>query len=147
LISTLRIAAVSLAVGALTFGLGARHGLVPAALCGLLYGWGSGGVLMSLWALTAAAVRDRGKSSGATATFGLLTFSTKVALALSAFGIGEFLTLGDYRTDAGGRLLALMTAAPLIGATACLGLSVFILPPALARDRKPAPRSTAPQIG
>jgi Na+/melibiose symporter-like transporter len=128
LVSTLRAAAISLAAGALAFGVGARHGMAPAALSGALYGWGCGGVLMSLWALAAAATRSQDPSRGATATFGALTFSAKVALALSAFGVGEFLTLGDYRTGANGLLLNAMTCAPLVGAVLCLALSSFIFP-------------------
>lgn len=70
--------------------------------------------------------RDASPRGGATATFGALTFSARIALALSAFGVGEF-TLGDHRTGANGLLPGVLTCAPLTGATLCLALSAFHL--------------------
>ncbi len=137
LLSVLRVATIGLAASALAFGLAVRLGPAPAALCGLAWGWTCGGVLMSLWALAASSARSADGSRGAASTFGLLTFSTKVALALSAFWIGEFLARGDYRTDAGGRLLGLMTASPMVGAAISLALSAFIRPTGAGRRERP----------
>jgi Na+/melibiose symporter-like transporter len=137
LVSALQSASVGVIAGALAFGLGAQHGLAMAALSGGLYGWGCGGALMSLWALAAAASRRSDRTEAATATFGWLTFSAKVAMAISAFGIGEAFAAIDYRAQANGLLLGSMAAAPLLAGLCCLGLSRFVRPAGPGRSTRP----------
>lgn len=123
LLVSLRLAAVVLLAGGLSFGIAALTGVFGAALSGLVYGAGTGGVLMSLWALAATSADDAPKAVSATQTFGKLAFAAKLALGLSALGIGEILAAADYRSGGDGVILALMSSVPVIGGLGCLALS------------------------
>ncbi len=127
ILTTSRIAALTLIAGATTFGFTSTTGIVACAASGFLYGVGSGGVLMSLWALTAAAASAGRQSGGATATFASLTFSSKMALALSAFGAGAFLS-GLNPQGRAQTIPVLMAFLPALSALICLALTCLKRP-------------------
>ncbi|GLQ91721.1 MFS transporter [Dyella acidisoli] len=126
LVWALRAATVVFFAGSLSFDVIARQGIVGSALSGLLYGCGCGGMLMSLWALAAASVRNDKASTSATATFGMLTFSSKLALACAALGVGEFLARLHYQSPDGHGIVVFMSWVPAASAAACFVLSYFL---------------------
>jgi Na+/melibiose symporter-like transporter len=97
---------------------------------GALYGAANGGVLMALWALAAASSRLDRPRQGATATFGQLTFWSKLAMAVAGFGLGELLVRIDYRDSVAFAQVALplMAIIPLGGALISLAASCFLKP-------------------
>jgi GPH family glycoside/pentoside/hexuronide:cation symporter len=125
LLTTLRWSTVWLAAAAAVFGILCNLGPVGAALGGSLYGWGCGGVLMSLWAVAAAA--GQGNSSPTT-IFGALTCSSKIALALAAAGVAEVLNATPYRTHtaAVAWILPCMIVVPIVASLATLVLSSYV---------------------
>jgi|GEM_PF-2560853 len=102
------------------------QGIACSVLSGLLYGCGSGGVLMTLWALAAASVRSGRAATSATNIFGVLTFSSKTALAFAALGIGEFLAHADYRFSHSRDMIRFMSALPAASAMVCFALTYFL---------------------
>jgi Na+/melibiose symporter-like transporter len=122
LLTTLRWSTAWLAAAAAVFGTLIGFGPVSTALAGGLYGWGCGGVLMSLWALAASAGH---RNSNPTIIFGALTCASKMALALAAAGVAELLNAMPYRTSAAALtwVLSSMTAAPIIAGVIGLFLS------------------------
>ncbi len=113
------MAAVMLAVGAVTLLLFARHGTLGAIAGGFAYGAGFGGVLMILWACLARASVLTGDIIR---QFGLFTFFSKVGLALSALATGWAMSHFDYRSAAA-TLTAIMTLLPMAGAFVACGLT------------------------
>lgn len=120
------VACMAMALGSAAFAVLAGHGFGLSILAGGLYGVASGGVLMSLWALTASAAGAR-----STASFGALTCASKLALALSALFAGEFLKTVPYHSLETARvwLLPVMTISTGLVACATLILGVFLLKP------------------
>ena len=133
LLTTLRWSTVWLAAAAAVFGILCDLGPVGAALGGSLYGWGCGGVLMSLWALAAAAGQ---RNSSPTTIFGALTCSSKIALALAAAGVAEVLNATPYRTHtaAVAWVLPCMIVAPIVASLATLVLSSYMKAPPASVD-------------
>lgn len=123
LLTALRWSTVWLAAAAAVFGTLIGFGPVSTALAGGLYGWGCGGVLMSLWALAASAGHRN-----STLVFGVLTCASKIALALAAAGVAELLNATPYRTSAAALawVLPSMTAAPIIAGVLGLILSSYV---------------------
>lgn len=141
LVSTLRIALGLWAVASMLFWLVGAHGLVPAALVGLVYGAANGGVLMLLWALAAASARPGLAKSSATATFGKLTFSSKLAMAAASLAVAELLVSTDYHSVGAftQQLLPAMALVPAAGAAASLIASIYLRrgdPPASSAGRE-----------
>jgi Na+/melibiose symporter-like transporter len=121
LTGTLRWAALVLVAGSLGFGLLTRLAPGLGGVGALLYGCGSGGVMLSLWAL-AAGVADR--NGQAATTFAGVTCISKLALALAAFSVAAVLGLSPYRTRTGALhlILPIMVAAPMLGGLVTLGI-------------------------
>ncbi len=121
LTGTLRCAALVLVAGSLGFGLLSRLAPGLGGVGALLYGCGSGGVMLSLWAL-AAGVADR--NGQAATTFAGVTCVSKLALALAAFSVAAVLGLSPYRTRTGALhlILPIMVAAPMLGGLMTLGI-------------------------
>lgn len=120
--TTLRGSMVWVAAAAAVFEILIDLGPVGTALGGILFGWGCGGVLMSLWALAAAAGQ---RNSNPTIIFGVLTCASKMALALAAAGVAEVLNATPYRTHTAALawILPCMIAAPIVASAASLILS------------------------
>lgn len=113
----------------LAFALAGWAGAVGAAF---LFGVAWGGMAMAVWGLLArAAARDPRRT---TARYGLFTFASKSAQALSILAIGAALERIPYRAPGDGALplTAFMALTPLTGALLCLGLL------AAWRARRPA---------
>lgn len=121
----LREAAAVLAIGGLSFQL-AAYGPVAAALAGLIYGAGQGGLAMLLWSFVAGIAQQcPGK---ATACFGAFTFVAKAAGALSALLLSHALQASAYRAAGADLsiLVGMLIWLPALGAAALL-----IIPAAL----------------
>lgn len=118
LIGTLRIALVVWASASMLFWPVGALGLLPAAVVGFAYGAANGGVLMLLWALAAASAQPDRPQSSATATFGKLTFSSKLAMALASLAVAELLVSVDYHSVGAftHKLLPAMAVIPAAGA-------------------------------
>lgn len=126
LLWALRAATLIFFIGSGSFEFLSLQGVRGCVLSGLLYGCGSGGVLMTLWALAAASVRSGRTATSATNIFGILTFSSKTALAVAALGIGEFLARADYHFSHSREMIRLMSALPAASAVVCFALSYFL---------------------
>ena len=122
--ATFACACTALVVGSAAFDGLVLRGVALGALGAALYGCGSGGVLMSLWALAAS-----GAGARATISFGALTCVSKLALALSAFLAGELLNGGAYRSAIAARewVLPAMAAATGLAGAAALSVYYFVL--------------------
>jgi len=121
LVGTLKGAALLLVAGSLGFGLLSRWAPGLGGVGALFYGCGSGGVMLSLWALAAGVAERNGQPA---ATFAAVTCVSKLALALAAFAVAALLELSPYRTRTGALhlILPIMVAAPMLGGLATLGI-------------------------
>lgn len=115
LTNTLRTAALTWGLAAGLFFLTGRLEPWGTILSALVFGASSGGVFMALWSLLArSAAIDPAVT---TRRFGLFTFFSKSAQALSILALGQALSLFAYDEASGKPVLtALMAIAPLIGA-------------------------------
>jgi len=116
-------AAATLIVGALTFLATVEASVWAGTGAALLFGAGSGGLGMVMWAAFGDAVAGGRVRSGGLA-FALFTGASKIALALSVLMLGAFLNRADYRGSDSEAVLAVMTLWPTIGGIACLGLAL-----------------------
>ncbi|KQM67992.1 hypothetical protein ASE75_03800 [Sphingomonas sp. Leaf17] len=112
--------AMCVAGGLLIIGaLAATGGAIgSAAAC---IGMASGGLGTSIWAMFAAAVAT-GSPLNAAPAFARLTATAKVALAVAAIGLGELLSVTEYRDD-GSRLIPAMALLTLSGGIAVIAVS------------------------
>jgi GPH family glycoside/pentoside/hexuronide:cation symporter len=124
LAGTLRVALLCWAAGA-TFFLAVFLGF-----SGLVYGVGSGGILMCLWALAASA--SHAENVPSTAIYGGLTFCSKIGHAGSLLAIALILGQTHYREAPAflRYVTPYMGAVPLAGAAVCLAIMLVPgLPP------------------
>jgi Na+/melibiose symporter-like transporter len=121
----LQWSAASLVLVAPILGMAVESGSIGVAVGAGLYGGCCSGVLMSLWALAAAA-SDRHVQP--TVVFGAMTCVAKLALALAAFAVAQLLASTPYKVHAAAAtwLLSAMIAAPLVGGLVALLLSAWI---------------------
>jgi len=121
LVWTLKGAALVLMAGSLGFGLLTRWAPSFGGVGAMVYGCGSGGVMLALWAM-AAGVADR--NGQAATTFAAVTCVSKLGLALAAFAVAALLDLSPYRTQTGALhlILPIMVAAPVLGGLMTLGI-------------------------
>ena len=109
-------ASVILIGGAALFFMVGRQGGLGAGGSGFLYGFGSGGVMMILWAQLAQVCAARPETT--TQTFGLFTFFSKAGLAVSALGLGWAMRGFDYRNEVA-PVAALMAFVPVAAVLVC----------------------------
>jgi Na+/melibiose symporter-like transporter len=128
LLGSLRAAAVLLVFAAALIWLMVDRGTVAGVAAGAFYGFGMGGVTMSLWALAAAASGKTRWLGGATSTFGLVTALSKLGSACAILSVGEVLAGSAYRDVAswGASLLLIMTLAPMAVGGACVVASFHL---------------------
>jgi glycoside/pentoside/hexuronide:cation symporter, GPH family len=121
----LQWSAASLVLVAPVLGAAIKSGFIGVALGAGLYGGCCSGVLMSLWALAAAA-SDRHVQP--TVVFGAMTCVAKLALALAAFAVAQLLASTPYKIHAAAStcLLLTMIAAPFVAGLVALLLSAWI---------------------
>jgi Na+/melibiose symporter-like transporter len=119
LVGTLRCAALFLMAGSLSFGLLNHWAPGFGGVGALVYGCGSGGVMLALWALAAGVAKRNGQAA---ATFAAVTCISKLALALAAFAVAALLDVSPYRTRTGALhlILPIMVAVPMLGGLATL---------------------------
>ncbi len=141
LTTALRFGLVLWAAASILFWWAAPGAQWPTYAAGALYGAANGGVLMALWAIAAASSRCDQPRQGATATFGQLTFWSKLAMAVAGFALGELLVRIDYRDNLAfaQAALPLMAIIPLGGALISLAASCFlklgrVVPPFLGKE-------------
>jgi Na+/melibiose symporter-like transporter len=121
LVSTLTRAMLLLMSGCVAFGLLTWWAPDLGGVGALIYGCGSGGVMLALWALATAVANRNGQAA---ATFAALTCVTKLALALAAFAVAALLSLAPYRSRTGALhlILPIMVVAPMLGGLVALGI-------------------------
>jgi Na+/melibiose symporter-like transporter len=95
---------------------------VSLEVFGLIYGGGSGGVLMALWALTARVINA--KSGASAKAFAVLGAAAKVGGGLSAICATLLLSIGNYHLKSG-NLLSLACYAPIVSGSLCLAFCFF----------------------
>jgi Na+/melibiose symporter-like transporter len=125
LATTLRLALLCWAAGAATFLFANNLGnAVLLCLSGLVWGVGSSGVLMCLWAL--AASTSHAENIPSTTMYGILTFCSKAGHAGSMFAIALILEHTHYReASAFARdVTPYMGMVPLVGTAICLAITL-----------------------
>jgi len=121
LVATLQRAALVMMAGSVALGLLSRWAPGLGGVGALIYGCGSGGVMLALWALATAVANRNGQPA---TTFAAVTCVSKLALALAAFAVAALLNLSPYRSRTGALhlILPIMVAAPLAGGLVTLGI-------------------------
>lgn len=121
LVWTLKAAALVLMAGSLGFGLLTRWAPGFGGVGAMVYGCGSGGVMLALWAMAAGVAERNGQAA---TTFAAVTCVSKLGLALAAFAVAALLDLSPYRTQTGALhlILPIMVAAPVLGGLMTLGI-------------------------
>lgn len=115
LAAVFRLAALAWGVSAGLFFLMGHLEPWGTMLSAFLFGGASGGVFMALWSLLARSAAIN--ASDTTRRFGLFTFFSKTAQAISILVIGQMLSLFDYQAIGGQPfLMALMSGIPAVGA-------------------------------
>lgn len=125
LAAVFRLAALAWGVSAGLFFLMGHLEPWGTMLSAFLFGGASGGVFMALWSLLARSAAIN--ASDTTRRFGLFTFFSKTAQAISILVIGQMLSLFDYQAIGGQPfLMALMSGIPAVGALILGGVSFLI---------------------
>ena len=91
------------------------------ASAGFVYGCGSGGTIMALWAIVAREVRS--KPGGTASAFAAVGASSKVGGALSAVLTAALLSVGDFRESGRSGPLIWVCLAPAAVGLICLAIS------------------------
>ena len=94
------------------------------ALCGLAYGCGSGGTMMSLWGVVAETARSLPQATPR--AFAAVGAVSKIGGAISAFLTAALLSSVSYRVRGHAGLLTLACAAPVLAGLFCLVLGAAL---------------------
>ncbi len=117
------LSSIATALGGLIFWIAAPSHAAIATGGALLVGGGSGGLALGIWAAFGDAIAVAPGREGW--SFGLLTASFKLGLAIGGLALGAFLDSVDYRAHDGIVLSVAMAVGVTVGAVACLALTAL----------------------